>query len=254
MLRAATGALLAAVVAALSLQPATYHLSPALSPLPSPLFPVPDAPTAAQIARAFQLRYASLHTLETAFLERYREGKQDVQVESGKAWFRRPGRMRWEYEAPEKKLFLVDGKHAWFYVPADRTVTRTPVKESEDWHTPIALLAGRANLSRLCGRLEFAQPPPQPGFRPPAPGSPLPAYRLRCLPRGADAPFREVLLELDANLRLLRLLMREPGGVELEFSFAGWKENHPLPEEMFRFRLPAGVAIVEDPSLAGRAP
>jgi len=242
MIRAAIGALLAAVVATLSLPPTTY-----------PLPPAPESPTPAQIARAFQGRYASLQTLETAFLERYREGKQDVQVESGKAWFRRPGRMRWEYEAPEKKLFLVDGKHAWFYVPADRTVTRTPVKESEDWHTPIALLAGRANLSRICGRIEFAQPPP-PDTRPPAPDSRVPAYRLRCLPRNAGAPFREVLIELDANVRLLRLLIREPGGVELEFSFAGWKENQPLPDEMFRFRVPTGVAIVEDPSLSGRAP
>src|SRR6202171_2360830 len=61
--------------------------------------------------------------------------------------------MRWEYEAPEKNLFLVDGKTAWFYVPADHTVTRVPVKESTDWRTPLALLTREMKISRVCARV-----------------------------------------------------------------------------------------------------
>ena len=62
--------------------------------------------------------------------------------------------MRWEYESPEKNLFMVDGKMAWFYVPADHTVTRAPAKQSTDWRTPLALLAGEMKLSRVCARVE----------------------------------------------------------------------------------------------------
>src|SRR5256885_10000771 len=46
-------------------------------------------------------------------IERYTENGREVRSESGTAYFRRPGKMRWEYEAPEKNLFLVDGKTAW---------------------------------------------------------------------------------------------------------------------------------------------
>src|ERR1700684_2187378 len=70
------------------------------------------------------------------------ENDRTVRVESGVAYFRRPGKMRWEYAAPESNLFLIDGKMAWFYVPADHTVTRVPAKQSTDWRTPLALLAG----------------------------------------------------------------------------------------------------------------
>ena len=66
--------------------------------------------------------------------------------------------MRWEYESPEQKLFLVDGTNVWFYVPADRTVSRAKMKESSDWRTPIALLVGKADLSRLCRSIEIVAP------------------------------------------------------------------------------------------------
>ncbi len=198
--------------------------------------------TAKEIANRVEARYARSRTLQVTFLERYSQG-ENVRIESGTAYFSRPGRMRWEYEAPEEKLFLVDGKNVWFYVPADRTATRAKVKESEDWHTPLALLAGRirkGTLDRMCEKLEL-----------------LPAssgYSLRCLPEKDKAPFQEMRLDTDANYRLRRLLIREAGGVETEFRFANWRENIALPEVMFHFAAPRGVAIVDEQSIAAPGP
>src|SRR5580704_15045625 len=104
----------------------------------------------------FEARYRSARTLQATFLERYTENDQTVRSEAGVAYFRRPGKMRWEYEAPERDLFLVDGKTAWFYVPADHTVTRVPAKQSADWRTPLALLAGEMKVSRICAKVESA--------------------------------------------------------------------------------------------------
>ena len=66
------------------------------------------------------------------------------------------GQMRWKCPSPERNLFLIDGKMAWFYVPADHTVTRVPAKQSGDWRTPFALLAGEMKVSRVCARIEPA--------------------------------------------------------------------------------------------------
>src|ERR1700727_2994797 len=103
--------------------------------------------------RLMEHRYRAAKTLQATFLERYTENGRTVRVESGVAYFRRPGKMRWEYAAPEHNLFLIDGKSAWFYVPADRTVTRVPAKQSTDWRTPLALLAGETKVSRVCSRI-----------------------------------------------------------------------------------------------------
>src|SRR6202022_73267 len=118
-----------------------------------------------QLLSLFEGRYRQARTLQATFLERYTENGRVVRTEAGTAYFRRPGKMRWEYESPEKDLFLVDGKTAWFYVPADHTVTRMPAKQSADWRTPLALLAGEMKVSRVCARVELApdQPPEKPG-------------------------------------------------------------------------------------------
>src|SRR5579862_3912010 len=108
------------------------------------------------VVKTFETRYRAAKTLQATFLERYTENGAVVRTEAGTALFRRPGRMRWEYEAPEKDLFLVDGKTAWFYVPADRTATRVPAKQSADWRTPLALLAGEMKVSRVCAHVDQA--------------------------------------------------------------------------------------------------
>src|SRR6202034_4905647 len=101
-----------------------------------------------------------------------------VRSEAGIAYFRRPGKMRWEYRAPERELFLVDGKMAWFYVPSDYTVTRVPAKQSADWRTPLALLAGEMKVSRVGARVELAN-----SEKPTAEGNVV----LRCQVRGSEA-------------------------------------------------------------------
>src|SRR4029077_20189595 len=151
-----------------------------------PRGPVTDAKSA---VRALESRYEHAHTLKAAFFERYSGGKGELQSESGTVYFSRPGRMRWEYESPEQKLFLVDGTNVWFYVPADRTVSRAKMKESSDWRTPVALLVGKADLSRLCRSIDIANPTSATSEKPEA--RPLRAGDtvLRCMPRkgGGDS-------------------------------------------------------------------
>ena len=219
---------------------------------------LPDSAKA--IARLLEEHYHHAQTLRAVFLERYSEGPREARIESGTVYFRRPGRMRWEYESPEKKLFVADGKTVWFYVPADHTVTRAPVKESSDWRTPLALLTGKADLSRLCSRIDLVSQSATPA------GHAI----LRCLPRGekngesAAGPssskdstelpgtgnFTEVLLEVDSSSgELARAQIRQTGGIDLEYRFGDWQQDLPLPDEMFRFRAPAGVAIVDGSAL-----
>ena len=71
--------------------------------------------SAKSLARLLEQHYRRPRTLRAVFLERYSEGQKQARTESGTVYFRHPGQMRWEYDSPEKKLFLVDGKNTWFY-------------------------------------------------------------------------------------------------------------------------------------------
>src|SRR3984893_4639627 len=219
---------------------------------------------ATPLVRRFESRYRAAHTLQAPVLELYSENGRIVRVEAGTAFFRRSGRMRWEYEAPEKDLFLVDGKTAWFYVPGDHTVTRVPAKQSADWRTPLALLAGEMKVSRVCARVEL-----DPSERPTSEANVV----LRCKDRGAPADDSgqrndsqasgvpaspnggqgdTVLFEIVRETgELARLLVRQSGGVQVEFRFENWRMNPPVPDSVFRFDVPTGVAIVNGELPAG---
>jgi outer membrane lipoprotein carrier protein len=204
-------------------------------------------------AHALEARYQGAKTLKAEFFERYSDGSGGVMAESGTVYFSRPGRMRWEYESPEKKLFLVDGANAWFYIPADRTASRAKMKESSDWRTPLSLLVGKANLAKICRDIQVirgdaAAQSADAGNQPVAAGDTI----LRCIPRDAPAKdtSQQVLLETDPQAYLVRVVIHEPGNVETEFRFGKWQENIPLPESEFHFQPPEGVSIVDEESLA----
>lgn len=205
------------------------------------------------LVRLFESRYRAAHTLQATFLERYSENGRIVRVEAGTAFFRRSGRMRWEYESPEKNLFLVDGKSAWFYVPADHTVFRVPARESTDSRTPLALLAGEVKVSRVCSRVE-----PALNESPASPNNAVLYCRLRgtssAQPKPDDhqvssrasetgeAAFFEIV---KATGELVAVRVRDAGGVAIEFQFANWRTDPVLADSLFRFDPPRGTAIVE---------
>jgi outer membrane lipoprotein carrier protein len=216
--------------------------------------------SAKSVARLLEEHYRRPRTLQAIFLQRYSEGQKQARIESGTVYFKRPGRMRWEYDSPEKKLFLTDGKTVWFYVPYDHTVTKAAARESSDWRTPLALLTGKVELSRLCSRVDLIDQK----------GVPAGHVILRCLPKGekvtppspkadpsladagptGDVNFTEVLLEIDrSNGELARIEIRQPGQIELEYRFGNWQEDIPLADDMFRFQVPVGVAVVDGAAL-----
>lgn len=217
--------------------------------------PRPAVPDAAAIRRGIEARYRGARTLKAAFYERFSSGNGGAVAESGTVYFSKPGRMRWEYESPEQKLFIVDGTNVWFYVPADRTASRAKVAESSDWRTPLAFLTGKTDLARLCRAIETVDATTassaDPGDRATGAGNTV----LRCIPRDTAADpgerIREVLLEADPNGLLVRVVIRQAGNLETEFRFGNWEENLPIPETKFHFDPPPGVAIVDESTLAG---
>jgi outer membrane lipoprotein carrier protein len=209
----------------------------------------PRSPAAANVARSLETHYRRVHTMEAVFLEKYTSGGNSLRAESGRVYFSRPGRMRWDYQSPEQKLFLVDGKNVWYYVPGDHTANRAQLKQSDDLRTPLALLTGKVKIERLCGGLQLADASTatDPEQRPSAPGNTV----LICTPHKQDEVyFRKVLLEVNPRDQLVRIAVRQPGDIETEFRFGDWKENAPLEEAKFHFAPPPGVAIVDDSALA----
>jgi outer membrane lipoprotein carrier protein len=210
-----------------------------LAPVAASANPGADPSSTLQLMEA---RYGAARTLQVSFLERYMQNGKFVRAEGGEAYFLRPGRMRWDYQSPEKNTFVVDGTYTWFYSPADRTATRVPTKQSEDWRTPLAFLTSHMKLSKLCAKIEQQNEG----------AAELGDVAFRCELREAadersktEGAKESVLFEISAAGELRRLLVHQEGGIEMEFSFTGWKWNPVLDKSLFQFTPPRGVAIVD---------
>src|SRR5450755_5107004 len=110
---------------------------------------------AKSLAAAVDTHYNHLRSLEAEFTEVYR-GSGMERTETGTLWLKKPGKMRWEYRSPRDKLFVSDGKDAWFYVPADRQARKTDAKKLDDIRSPLAFLLGKSKLEKELRGLSLA--------------------------------------------------------------------------------------------------
>jgi outer membrane lipoprotein carrier protein len=193
------------------------------------------APDLQSVAKAVDEHYNHLRSLQADFTEIYRGSGMD-RTESGTLWLKKPGKMRWEYRSPRDKLFLSDGKDAWFYLPDDKQARRTPVRKLEDLRSPLGFLLGKTRLEKELQGLGFA-----PDLTPLTPGNMM----LRGVPRSMADRVNQVLLEITPDSRISRILIDEVDGSTTEYRFSEQKENVAIGDERFRFTPPPGVETID---------
>jgi outer membrane lipoprotein carrier protein len=201
-----------------------------------------DSPASVSaIAQAVDEHYNRLHTLQTEFTEIYR-GSGMERTESGTLWLakgglKKPGKMRWEYRSPREKLFVSDGKDAWFYVPADRQARRTDARKLDDVRSPLAFLLGKSKLEKELQGLSLA-----PDVAPVAAGDVV----LRGVPEALSDRVSEVLLEITPEHRIVRIVIEEVDGSVTEYRFTDEKENTVIAPGRFAFSPPPGTETMDD--------
>jgi len=193
-----------------------------------------DETSVSRIASRVDRRYNNLTTLKAQFQEIY-NGAGLARSESGELWLQKPGKMRWQYEQPTAKLFVVDGKNAFFYVPSERQARRMPAKKLDDFRSPIRYLLGHTKLQKEFSKLTISsEAPKQPGN-----------VVLEGIPKGMEERVQRVLLEITPADQIGRIYIEELDGSTTEFVFQNIQENISVKSDLFRFVPPKGVELVE---------
>src|SRR3977135_817679 len=105
-------------------------------------------PTAAELAQALQRKIDAVQDFSADFVHTYQGGVLKKQLtERGTVLIKKPGKMRWDYTAPEKKQFVSDGAKIYFYIPADKQVIVSSVPPNAAAATPALFLAGKGRLT-----------------------------------------------------------------------------------------------------------
>lgn len=186
-----------------------------------------------RMLRRLEDRYNSIRTLQVNFEQTLSFSTQPTakRTETGILLLRKPGKMRWDYLTPTRKLFLSDGKFVYFYSVAANRVEKSKFKESDDMRAPLAFLIGKLDFQRDFREYHIQMVDGQ--------------RWVKAIPKSDKAPYREVhflVNEGDASIRQLRVYGHDQS--VMEFVFQNEKLNPQVDENSFVFRAPAGAEVV----------
>jgi len=190
-------------------------------------------PPATEIAQAVQQRYDRVKDFTADFTHTYEGGVLRKKVtERGTVQIKKPGRMRWEYTAPEKKTFVSDGRKVYSYIPADKQVVVNNVPPDDEATTAVLFLAGKGNLPRDF-KVSYAD------------GAPEGTSALRLDPKQKQHDYDWLVLGVDAKtLQIRSLTAADQQGGRSTFQFGNYRENTGVSDGVFAFKIPRGVDVV----------
>ncbi len=184
----------------------------------------------AALIRKVDDHYNHLTSLRAHYTERYTGMGMD-RTESGTLLLKKPGRMRWSYDKPAGKIFVLDGKYAWFYTPGDSQAQRVPAKELDDLRSPLRFLLGHTQLKKELDSLTVT--PVSSGFK------------ITGIPKGMEQRVKLLTLVVATTGTIQQMQIEELDGSITSFSFSEIEDNIPVKSEDFVFHTPAGVTIVK---------
>jgi outer membrane lipoprotein carrier protein len=191
---------------------------------------VPPAP---DVAAAVQRKYETVRDFSAEFTQQRLGGplRRKI-VEQGTVRVKKPGKMRWEYEAPDEKVFVSDGRRLYFHDPANNQVTISEIPRGDRPASAAQFLAGRGSLTRDFD-VSFAD------------GAAPDTYALKLVPRSPQDDYAWLELVVDRNTYQIRSLTAvEQGGTRSTFLFSDFRENIGISDKAFQFEIPRGVEVI----------
>ena len=207
-----------------------------LAALPLQVKAVPAATSAPELLARIQKFYDSTKDLHARFEQQLESQVGGNKKASGEVWLKKPGKMRWDYAAPEKKLMVADGQVLWVYEPEDEQAFKQELKAST-LPTQVAFLVGQGKLSD-----EFE------ATIVPADKLKIPEgdVVLKLVPKIATAAYRHLLFVVDPRSGQVKQthIADQQGGWNRLF-FSDVEINRGVGDGKFKFSPPKGTRILQ---------
>jgi len=152
---------------------------------------------------------------------------------SGKMFVRYPGKMRWEYEKPEKQVIITDGLKLWIYRPADNQVMTGSAPaffsdgQGASFLSDIALVRKKFQITLGKSKDDFF-------------------YELKLKPLEKTLDVTDIRLSVTKNtFTVIRVITYNSYGDENRLEFLNHKFKADLKDSLFSFEAPEGADVVE---------
>ena len=166
-----------------------------------------------------------------------------VQRAQGDVWFKKPGKMRWNYSRPTKDEIVSDGITIWFYNEEEKQVIESPLSEALDAPTTTTLISGMGNLKNLFDARFSKNSPANENNN---------TYFIDLTPKENSEEYSTVTVAVDKDSMLVNTIyLYDPFGNLTTVKLNDMRINNGIPDSLFVFKAPKGAEITKIPPSGG---
>jgi outer membrane lipoprotein carrier protein len=155
---------------------------------------------------------------------------------SGKVYIKYPGKMRWEYEKPDRQIFITDGEKLWVYRPDDNQVQvgKAPSffksGKGASFLSDISLVRQKFDISLKKGKQDEDDP----------------FYYLKLIPREKTLDITEILLMVSKQtFNVAQIITIDLYGDENRIDLLNFAFGVNLDDSLFSFSIPEGADVLQ---------
>jgi outer membrane lipoprotein carrier protein len=202
--------------------------------LATPQQPAAVASPEEEAVRRVQSFYEKARDLSARFTQTYdNQAFHQKLVSKGRVLWKKPGMIRFDYEEPDAKFFVVKHDRIVSYSPSAQQAMTGPF-HADKLSASVAFLFGKGDLAgefnvRKADRADLAE-----------------GTRLLLTPKKDDPRFDRVYLVVDPQSDEVReSVVVDGSGNENRFAFSDIKVNAGVPDSAFDYKLPEGTQVMK---------
>lgn len=182
---------------------------------------------------AIQKQYESVHTITARFVQKSYVKTMNQTLEArGRVQIKKPGKMKWVYNAPEPQVLVSNEKILWLYIPDEGQVTKVPVESIYSSNTPALFLAGKGKLTDSFNVMKVSTEKSR--------------ITVVLIPKKEDNSVdRLALVANSKSYQIVGSTVYDKLGNKTEINFSDILVNVKIPESTFRFKVPEGVELLD---------
>jgi outer membrane lipoprotein carrier protein len=198
-----------------------------------------DCPDPATIVRKLQERYDETRAFKAEFRQEMKVASLGVSDEAdGTVVFKKPGKMRWDFQTPRAQQIVSDGTTLWIYQPDDRQVLKASFKGAFVSTTPVSFLLG---VGRITDQFR-----PQPDAR----GCTAARLYVSLAAKSAE-DIGALAFGVDrTTFDIVEAAVTDPLGNVTTLTFSNIARNVEIPDSTFEFQIPSGIDVLTPPGAA----
>jgi len=191
-------------------------------------------PNSDEVVRRMQAFYERAHDLSASFTQTYEnKGFHQTLTSEGRLLFKKPGMIRFDYDKPDPKFFVVKRDQIVSYSPAAQQAMVGPF-HADKLSASVTFLFGKGDLAaefkvKKAERADLA-----------------PGIALELVPKKPDPRFDRLYLVVDPHsFEVRESIVIDGSGNENRFAFTEVKTNSGLTDAAFEYKLPEGTQVTK---------